>query len=106
MGIIGGLLKGAGEVLGAVSEVALKTTGEIVGSVADGLGANEIADVSRNIGNGLGKFSNAALKTTGNITGTVVDKTIDITTEIGGGVGGFIAESCGADYNGVQSAKM
>jgi hypothetical protein len=105
MGLLGSLLKESSKILGEVSEGALKFTGEVIGKVADEFGAYDLADTSRNMGNKLGEVSNIALKTTGNITGTIVDKTVDFTTEIGGGLGGFVAQSCGASEGKIQNAK-
>ena len=62
-GLLGSIFKGTGVVLGFVAEGVLKTTGGIVGTVAEELGACDLADASRDIGNGLGEFSNKALKT-------------------------------------------
>ncbi|MDR7857683.1 hypothetical protein [Tissierella sp.] len=105
MGILGGLLKGAGQVVGTTSEMVLKTTGQLIGTVADGLGANDLANISRDIGSGLGEVSNKVFKTTGNVAGKVVDTAINVTTDIGGGVGEFIAEGCGADNDRIEKAK-
>ncbi|MCH4890284.1 hypothetical protein EZV73_22065 [Acidaminobacter sp. JC074] len=105
MGLLGDLLKLTGTVVGATSELVLKGTGEIIGAVADEFGADELADASRAIGNGLGDLSNAALTATGQGLGTVVDVTIDVASELGGGIGEAVADGLGATYEEKMKAR-
>lgn len=97
MGLLGSILKGAGEIIGGVGEFAIKGTGQLVGSIAESLGEYEAAEFSRSVGDGLGKCINQTAKFTGNVVGSAVDTFVDVSSELGGGVGNFIAEARGAD---------
>lgn len=105
MGLLGGIFKITGTIVGKTSEIAFKGAGEIIGAVADGFGADSIADASREIGNGLGDFSNGALIATGNGVGTVIDTALDIATELGGGIGESVAESMGATQHEIENGR-
>jgi len=93
MGFIGGFLRVSGKVAGKISQVAIKGTGEIVGTIADEIGADSVAYMSRSISDGLGNASNEVLTKTGNIAGTVIDKSIEVSSEVGGNIGEAIAKS-------------
>lgn len=83
----------------------IKGTGEVIGAIAEEFGENKIANTSRTIGKGVGEFTNEAFKTTGNAMGYIADKTIEASTEIGGNIGGGIAEGLGGSKADVQKGN-
>jgi len=98
MSFLGEVFKATGKVVGKTTEIAFKATGEIVGVVANELGANHVAEVSRNIGNDIGDISNSGFTKAGNSVGIVIDTTLDIAIEVGGDIGESVAGSMGATF--------
>lgn len=105
MSFLGSLISGVSEIAGGVAEFAIKSTGEIVGAIAEELGEDDIAEKSRFIGDNLGKVTNEVTCFTGNITGKAVDTIIDVSSSVGEEIGGIVAQSYGGNETDIEEAK-
>ena len=106
MGFLGGVIKITGKVAGKAVEYGIKGTGGIVAFVAQATENPELAaqsiKISGKAGESLGKVTEKA----GEGLGYAMDKAIEYGSSAGGALGGYIAESAGADEKQIRTAKM